>query len=103
VTTADPDGDLSIEIIDASQVSRYQFGHKSADFLICGGCGTFAAAVTKTKNGTRGILNVRVLDEIALNSKKVTHVYFEKETPEQRLLRRLQTWSPARFNRLTGV
>src|SRR5688572_12253637 len=42
-TTTDPNGRLRIEI--RSEVLRYQFATKSAEYLICARCGVYVAAV----------------------------------------------------------
>src|SRR5262249_49534842 len=42
--TSDPSGHLTIRIADPASVSRYRFGLRLADFLICRTCGVFVAA-----------------------------------------------------------
>src|SRR5689334_7804481 len=44
VYTADPAGRVSIAVRDGSLLSRYRFGTKTADFLLCKACGVFVAA-----------------------------------------------------------
>ena len=47
-TTSDPNGTMRIKIADREKLQRYRFGLKTADFLICKGCGVFVAAVMST-------------------------------------------------------
>ncbi len=94
VGTSDPAGELSVKIADPSQVRYYRFAHRTADFLICGKCGVFVAAVTDTEHGKRAVLNARVLDGVSLNWASVADVRFDDESPTQRAERRSLHWTP---------
>src|SRR5688572_16101991 len=46
LSTSDPAGTL--EFMEyAAAAHRYQFGLKTADFLLCGNCGTYVGAMTR--------------------------------------------------------
>ena len=94
VGTSDPAGTLAVTIEDPSEVRYYRFAHRTADFLICGECGVFVAAITDTAQGRRAVINARVLDSVALNWASVTDVDFEDESPPQRAERRSLHWTP---------
>ncbi|MGC1457797.1 MAG: hypothetical protein WA825_05935 [Steroidobacteraceae bacterium] len=94
VGTSDPAGNLSIDIEDPSKVRYYRFAHRTADFLICGECGVFVAAITDTAQGKRAVINARVLDGITLNWTSVADVHFDDESPSQRAERRAVHWTP---------
>lgn len=94
VATSDAAGSLSVEIKDASRVSRYRFAQRTADFLICSECGVFVAAVTDTAQGKRAVINARVLDGVSLEWGSVVAVHFDDESPVQRANRRLLHWTP---------
>lgn len=96
VATSDPAGEVSFEVGDSARVRRYRFGHKTAEFLVCGDCGVFVAAITDTDSGARAVINVRVLEGVALNLGSVTAMDFENERPEQRMERRARNWTPVR-------
>ncbi|MGO9933095.1 MAG: GFA family protein [Steroidobacteraceae bacterium] len=99
VGTSDPAGEIALEIGDDSKVRRYRFAQKSADFLLCGVCGVFVAALTNTAGGARAVINARVLEGVALNFDAVTSVRFDDETPIQRAERRSRNWTPVRASR----
>ena len=44
-TTSDPDGAIRIAVRDADRLTRYRFGLRTADFLICRDCGVFVGAL----------------------------------------------------------
>src|SRR5690606_9903580 len=88
VTAADSDGRLEITIVDVEEAVRYRFGQKTADFLICGRCGVFVAAVIVTASGAVGTLNVNVLEERASLTGPSEIVSYDDETRERRLRRR---------------
>ena len=94
VGTSDPAGELSVAINDPSKVQYYRFAHRTADFLICGECGVFVAAITDTAQGKRAVINARVLDGVSLNWASVADVHFDDESPSQRTERRSLHWTP---------
>ena len=94
VGTSDPAGNLSIVIENLSKVRYYRFAHRTADFLICGECGVFVAAITDTARGKRAVINARVLDGVSLNWASVADVHFDDESPPQRADRRSLHWTP---------
>ena len=99
VATSDPAGEVVFESEDYSQVRRYRFAQRSADFLICGECGVFVAALTDTAAGAHAVINARVLDGVSPNFKAVIDVHFDDESPVQRSERRLRNWTPVRARR----
>ncbi len=94
VGTSDPAGNLSINIEDPSKVRYYRFAHRTADFLICGECGVFVAAITDTTQGKRAVVNACVLDGVSLNWASVADAHFDDESPSQRADRRSLHWTP---------
>jgi hypothetical protein len=96
VGTSDPAGDVAFKIGDASRIRYYRFAQKTADFMLCGECGVFVAALMDTAGGARAVINARVLDGISLNFSKVTEANFDDETPVERAERRARFWTPVR-------
>jgi hypothetical protein len=96
IGTSDPAGEVAFEIGDAAKVRYYRFALKTAKFMLCGECGVFVAALTDTADGTRAVINARVLDGISLNWSEATDVHFDDETPIQRAERRSRHWTPVR-------
>jgi hypothetical protein len=103
VGTSDPAGEVAFEIGDASKVRYYRFAQKSAQFMLCGECGVFVAALTETAAGERAVINVRVLDGISPNFNEVTDAHFDDETPMQRAERRLRHWTPRVFKTVAAA
>lgn len=91
--TSDPNGEVAIAVRDATLLARYRFGTKTADFLVCRGCGVFVAAMMPEP--PMAVVNVNALDrrddflasELVIGS-------FDGETVEQRLARRRARWTP---------
>ncbi len=75
-------------------LTRYRFGHKSSDFLICRNCGTYVATFLTGPNGPVGVINVVGLDIPELRDDPATSSSLEGETPEERIQRRLSRWTP---------
>jgi len=94
VATSDPAGELALKISDHAKVRRYRFGQRTAEFLVCGECGVFVAALTETSRGARAVINARALDGVELDFSAVTSVCFDDETPAQRTERRARRWTP---------
>lgn len=92
--TSDPAGEVVLEFRDSMRIQRYRFGTRSADFLICGDCGVFVAAVTETPAGPRAVINARALADVALDFSRVTIASLEGESLETRQARRARNWTP---------
>jgi hypothetical protein len=88
-TVSDPDGTLRLSFSEAA-VTRYRFGLKSADFLICKGCGDYMAAVMDSV----GIVNVVAADIAVLAEREPDPMVYENETLDAKRQRRLSKWSP---------
>lgn len=93
-SASDPNGLLTIE----SQVAltRYRFGHRTADFLICPGCGTYVSASMVGPDGPVGVLNVVGLSIDALKDEPAKLASLDGESVEDRNARRLSRWTPMR-------
>lgn len=88
-TVGDPNGHLRLSFSQAG-VQRYQFGARSAEFLICKGCGDYMAAVM----GGVGVLNVVAADIQSLAARDAQPMVYDSETPEEKRARRLARWTP---------
>ena len=80
VGTSDPSGSLSIKIADPAKARYYRFAHRTADFVLCGECGVFVAAITASGSGPRAVINARVFNEISLNWTAVSDAQFDGES-----------------------
>jgi hypothetical protein len=89
----DREGRLEIRIVDPAEAVRYRFGPRTADFLICGRCGVYVAAVLSTSGGAVATLNANVLDDRAAFTQAPEPVSYDDETPQERLMRRAERWT----------
>lgn len=91
-SASDPNGRLLIE--SNVQLTRYRFGHKTADFLLCPVCGAYVATCMEGPRGPVGVVNVVGLGIAELRDEPATFASLEGETPEERMARRLSRWTP---------
>jgi hypothetical protein len=91
-SASDPNGRL--RIASSKPLIRYRFGHKSADFLICPVCGTYAATYMDGPHGPVGVINVVGMQIAELRDLPVDFASLEGETPKERTARRLSRWTP---------
>ncbi len=94
VTVSDPLGSLQFFFARPRAVIHYRFGRRTADFLICGECGTYVGAVTQIKGSRFGILNANTFDEGQRPELPVQAMDYEGETAELRDARRARRWTP---------
>lgn len=88
-----PDSRVTIRIAEADAVSRYRFGLKTANFLVCRECGVYAASLLETGEGAFATLNLNVLDEAKLFTSGPKAVSYDGERAEEREARRRRNWS----------
>ncbi len=88
-TVSDPAGRLTLSFAD-DQVMRYRFGTRTADFIVCLGCGAYVAAIIEGY----GVLNVVGADLPAMAMRAAVPVDYDAETPQERLQRRQARWTP---------
>ena len=93
--TSDPAGRLRFRVRDPAALSRYAFGLKLADMLVCSRCGAYVGAVMTAQGRTVGTLNANCLDGQGALSQQALPMDFDAETAEQRTARRFAKWSPA--------
>jgi len=92
-TTADPGGEARIGVQDPVLLSRYAFGLRTAEMVVCARCGMYAAAVLR--EGRRGwaVLNTNLFLDPAFD-RPGQKVSYGGETAEERIARRKRTWTP---------
>jgi hypothetical protein len=72
---------------------RYRFGTRSSEFLICGECGVYVAALLTSSKGQFATLNINALRALR-DVPEAVPVSYEGESAEQRNSRREQRWTP---------
>ncbi|TPL02811.1 MULTISPECIES: hypothetical protein [unclassified Mesorhizobium] len=91
---ADPNGRLVVSVEDRHRLRAYRFGLRTADYLLCGECGVYVAAIAGEGDDARAIVIVNALDDRELFSREPVAVRFDAETREQRVARRRRAWMP---------
>jgi hypothetical protein len=94
--TSDPSGSLRFVHADASAVSRYRFGQKTADFVFCGRCGGYLGAVTEEGGQTLMVMNLRAFDPQPEGLPAAQPMFYEGESKGDRDTRRAARWTPVR-------
>ena len=92
--TSDPKGAVRWKHRDASLISRYRFGHKTADFVFCGRCGGYLGAVTEEDGMPLMVINIRALDPKPEGVPEPQPMSYEGETAGDRNARRSTRWTP---------
>ena len=73
---------------------RYSFAHRTAEFLLCGICGVYIAAVMAAEQGTFAALNLNTVATAMPDLPPAEPVSYESESREERILRRQSRWTP---------
>jgi hypothetical protein len=92
LSASDPAGSLEFLEHSPDSLRRYQFGRKSADFLLCRHCGVYVGALMQSGGQGFGIINVRVL--LSLDLPEPKPMDYENEGSGDRITRREKRWTP---------
>jgi hypothetical protein len=97
LSTSHPDARITFTAAKGA-LTRYRFGQKLSNFLICAECGCYVGSLAETDIGPIAILNVRGLDLPGFEGREAEPMTYDGETPEARTARRKARWSPATLN-----
>jgi hypothetical protein len=92
VWTSDAKSRLTVAIRDASLVSPYAFGSRTATFHVCTRCGVVPFVTSRVANHLYAVVNVNVLENVDPSWLRRTAASFEGEDIEVRLARRARNW-----------
>jgi hypothetical protein len=92
VWAAYPAGLLDIALRDAARVSRYRFGTRTAEFLICAACGIVPIATSRVENWLHAVVNVNTFEGVDPALLRHAAADFHDEAPAFRLARRQRNW-----------
>ena len=93
---SDPNGQITVRVREASHLSRYEFGLRTATYIVCARCGAYVAAITND-GSSRAIAIVTALNDAARFTRPPRSVDYDSETRVDRVLRRQLQWTPARL------
>jgi hypothetical protein len=94
VYTSDPSGSLAFTHREPELLSRYRFGHKTADFVFCARCGGYLGAVTEEGGKTLMVINIHAFDPQPDGLPAAQPMSYEGETGGDRNTRRAARWTP---------
>jgi hypothetical protein len=93
MTVSDPSGRTTFEITRAA-LNRYQFETRTGTSLLCARCGMYAGVILEDEGKVWSAINVRGLAIPEFKDRTAEPVVYEGETPQARILRRKQKWTP---------
>jgi hypothetical protein len=94
-TTSDPQGSVRFTLRDPAALCRYEFGLRTAAYLICRTCGTYIAAVAPGENGDHALVNVNCFDDQSGFDREPVVMNYDGEAEVARRQRRKDGWTPA--------
>ena len=94
LSTSDSGGALRFVAHVPDAFKRYQFGRRTADFLLCRECGVYLGAVMRSERGGFGIINVRVLSSLLDRLQEPEPMNYDNEGLVERQVRRESRWTP---------
>lgn len=92
----DPNGTALIGVEDPSHLVLYEFGLKTANYVLCGRCGVYVAAITN-EEPQRATVIANALQDGKRFSKPPIPVTYDTERREDRVARRRSGWTPAKI------
>lgn len=92
--TSHRDAELVVGIDDASLVSKYRFGTKTADFYVCAVCGAVPLVACDIEGRQYAVVNTRTFKDLAGKSLTSSASNFDGEETGDRLTRRQRNWIP---------
>jgi len=90
--TSDPNGTLIVTISNKRTINRYNFGHKTANFIICQTCGVMPLVTSNIEENIYAVLNVNCLDKVNELGDCKHIAYYDTEVKNDRLSRRKKNW-----------
>lgn len=92
VWTSHPKSRLTVAIRDASLVSNYAFGSRTATFHVCKRCGTVPFVTSEIADHLYAVVNVNALEDVDPSWLRRGTANFEGEDIDSRLARRKRNW-----------
>lgn len=92
VWTAQPAAALRLRLRDPARVSRYAFGTRTADFLVCATCGAVPAVVSRIETRLYAVVNVNAFENVDPARIQRAPSSLDGETETARLARRRRNW-----------
>lgn len=102
-TTSDPEGRTEIVVRDPAALTRYRFGQRTADFLVCGNCGVYLGTLFTDEDGAAyATLNANTFANAQALSETAETLHCDQESVAEKNARRRVHWTPASL-RIAGA
>jgi hypothetical protein len=92
VWTSNPQSRLAVVVRDASHVSKYEFGTRTATFHVCAICGAVPLVTSDVAGHRYAVVNVNALENVDPAWLRRASASFEGENTASRLARRQRGW-----------
>ena len=91
----DPSSYVRFLAEDPDLATRYRFGSKTTDFIICKRCGVYVGATCETPSGIKGIANLNALKDRGQFTRTPEPMKYDGENAGQKIDRRAARWMSA--------
>jgi len=92
VWTSTPYGAREVVVKDASLVSKYAFGTRTAEFHTCARCGIVPVVTSRIDDHLYAVVNVNTFEGVNQSLLRPAPASFDGEGNETRLARRKRNW-----------
>ena len=92
VWTSNAESTLRAKVGDPTQVSRYSFGTRTADFHVCRKCGIVPLVTCMIDGGLYAVVSVNAFNNVDPAMMRRAPISFDDETTDSRLARRKRNW-----------
>ena len=92
VWTSTPNGALKVVVKDASLVSTYTFGTRTAEFHVCACCGIVPVVTSRIDNHLYAVVSVNAFESVDPLLLRRAPATFDGEGTDSRLARRKRNW-----------
>ncbi|HUP97875.1 MAG TPA: hypothetical protein VM073_08035 [Usitatibacter sp.] len=93
--TSNPRGAVKVRLRDPGKVTRYTFGTRTAEFLICSGCGVVPVATSAIDGVVHAVVSVHAFNGVDPAMLRPGPISFDGEGTDTRLARRKRSWIPS--------
>lgn len=92
VWTSYPKGTLDVTVKEASLVSKYGFGTRTADFHVCSRCGIVPVVTSEIDGRLYAVVSVNAFEGVDRRLLRQAPASFDGEGTDDRLARRKRNW-----------
>lgn len=92
VWTSHPSGSVRVVIEDASLVSKYAFGTRTAEFHVCARCGIVPVVTSRIDDRLYAVVSANAFEDVDPSLLRRASARFDAEEEGPRLARRKRSW-----------